>query len=509
MGFELAIHESIVAKIETLPSTIRCRISTIFSTISIEGLEALSAEILTWKSDNEFRLSVTRKRHDIELQNGIIADGFINQSKKPCIYIKRLERVTHPLRITSKTPPHQENDKNDLFVETLTGNYVEINDAWIDKERENPFVNQALKNSSTLTSIAPVTLPMVIERMFYRNIEQIHRAVRAQEIFGFVPKYPHDHTKNYLNFCSFNKRIRFDVDYKNKTNSTPLINYLERFEYKNDNLLLVNFIDELDPLSLAQADFINGMVKIFFKRQYPSLIIHVVDVIIQDKQGRKPYYEEFIHYHGQHRFNLKFSREGTNKPPAPFTMVLGEIHEALRDDQYSLPMSERHHMFDVDLFIGCRGEAGYHSRDMRYSRNVKSAIYNLLRAAGFVTSERYTVGYTDLRRGCEQEIDRDIREILKTSAIIYINDEITSTSAELARNASYSMMSSGYPHVTIIQTNRVKPGYLGVPVSVNGTEIRLTEESSNEEELIMALNEAYDRNYYLMELWAFQFWPET
>lgn len=309
--FNLAVEPSVLQTMETLPATTRTRVMQSFCTIMEEGLLALNSKRLAWFSPTDFDISISRKSFDMDLRNGAVAQGFLkDQDGKPGIFIEKLRHVEKRRRISGRAYRYGETE-----IERNTENYITLDNAWVVEQLQNPFVYKNFSESFSSIANTPVTFPMLMEARFYREINQIYISKSVERKYGFKPYYPDECAQDYC------ERIKFDATFRNQIKQISLHSFLESFSKFKDVLVIVNFIDELDPLSLAQVEFINASV-FFMRAQYPDTKIQVVDVVARDIQGARPYFDEFLFYHKQHRLELR----DQNRILAPFTMVLGEVN---------------------------------------------------------------------------------------------------------------------------------------------------------------------------------------
>ncbi len=490
MAYRLAVNPSVLETIDTLPSTTRTRVLQSFCTIMGRGLLALNHKKLSWHSESEFKLTISRKSFDMKLRNGVIADGFLRDDKRGCIFIEKLHPVNKDTRISNFAHDY----KKPITSKKNTVNYVELGNDWVAEEIKNPFIHR--NNSEGFSSLfkTPVTHSMIMESRFYGDIDQIHLSKAIEKRHGFKPYITEESAQDYC------EHMRFDASSKNDILKKSLYEFLENYENYPETLVIVNFIDELDPLSLAQSEFINFMI-FYMHCQFPDLKIQVVDVITRDLQGAQPYIEEFTHYHKQHRLAL----DGQNKPLAPFTMVLGELPCPLRGRQLRLPLPGYRRWFDIDLFANCREQADYsYMRTAIYKGNLRSAAYDLMRAGGLMNTKIAMVNFKDLRDYPKSEVHEDIIEILKFSAVLLMNDDKNSPAYEVAKTTSDYAQAIGFPFIVTIQTNFVEPGMIAVPVNMDGSKLRICKITKNDDDahssVLDGVIEAHERNPYLATL---------
>jgi hypothetical protein len=120
--------------------------------------------------------------------------------------------------------------------------------------------------------------------------------------------------------------------------------------------------------------------------------------------------------------------------------------------------------------------------------------------------------FRDLRGQVESEVREDITEILKTSAVVLINDELSSLSGQVANNVCCLAHGTGLPFIVILQTDFVEPGTITVPVNLDGSKAHVFAISKNEDEtngkILDALHDAHDQNPYLAGMYYNSFLME-
>ena len=438
----------------------------------------------------------------MSLENGAEVEGFLKESTPRGIFIKRLRHIENNEPYSFHVSPCLDAP---LAIPD-TERYVTVDEDWLERRFSDPFVRNTLSSKNKrASSKAPALFSMRMETAFYANFEQIRVSKEAERKYGYKPYWS---DKDVQGIC---ERIRFDATYKNKPGKTPLRDYLESFNENRDILVIVNFIDELDPLSLAQVEYINSVI-FFTNRQYREVKMQVVDVIVRDLQGACPYREEFVFFHKQHRLIL----EDKERALAPFTMVLGEIAPDKREssfpEQLRLPFENYRRWFDIDLFFDCRdpGLCRYRAT-FNYKQNLLSAAFNLMCAAGVIIRSFNYVQHRDLRGLPETQVREHIEFLLKRSALVLINDEIASPAGRLCVDACAVAQGTGYAFAAVLLTDTVSPGSVVVPLDERYTESRTIDLTDHDKEardrVVDAISEAYEENDYLWWLlrYAFEF----
>lgn len=487
--FPLAVHPSVLDTLALLPATTKTRVLQSFCVIMVEGILALNPQCLSWNAPDHFTLSITRRPFDPVLENGALLQGFIEEEEgRPRFCIQSLQHVKGRRRIYPRATKHvlSKRDEN-------SAGYVELDFDWAEEQLENPFVRKSLIEDIGSLGHVPISLPELIAARFYGDIEQILISASVQNTFGLRTYDINRHS--HLPF----ERLRFDAAFKDRAGEASLHAFIEKLNRQTDTLSVINFIDEQDPLSLAQAQFLDSAL-FFAQTQYPATKFQIADVIVRDAQDARPFIEAFRHFHGQHRFYV----EDGSRPRAPFTMVLGELAPDLRGNQPWLPASDRRRWFDIDLFDGCRGP-GMRSEwaNARYRVNLELAIYNIVRAASFMLpgGASLQVQYRDLRGQSREMIEDDLSEMRKSTALLLLSNEPSTPTGRLANRVCCIAQGAGLPFVATIQVDWVEENTIVVPVSNNPDQDHIFPINSDDDEtanrIIDAVFDAYDRNPYL------------
>ena len=493
--YDLAVHPEVLEAIEGLPATTRQRVVTAFSTICMDGLNALNHKKLRWRSERDFALAISRTAFDMQLENGVTAEGFVGGNDFPTVYITALQPVEGKRRISRYSHGIGRGLPSD---ETGRADYITIGNNWFAAELRNPFVKKALTDDRFRLAYLPVTYPMVLASRFYGDLRQVQLAKRAEDLYGFAPRYS---DAAAAAFCAAAdhpfERVRFDRRAAAGAQHSSLSVFLRRAVMRPESLIIVNFIDEQDPFSRTQKEFINAAL-CFLQLHYRRLRPLIVDVIIKDEEGATPHWEDFLSYHGQHRFPVARFKRGLS----PFSMVWGRLHQDLAGEQRELPFDGQHRLFDIDLFQGCRdSEQSEILKDSHYRVNLDQAFFNLIRAGGVVVEKGVKVEVRDLCDLSDEALREALGEIMKSSAVVLVNGEGNSALSKVAIDAACEAQLSGFPFVAIILTECIEPGSIVVPFDerLGATKIfrDLDLDPDSIEQVFEAILVAYGRNRYL------------
>ena len=495
MKYKIAVHPDVLDMMELLPAITRAKLISLFRSVMSYGLTSVGARHLHWNRDNIFTLSVTHNLHEVRTQNGAMVKGFRKDPFDGTFYISALFRMeegecANTGQLASKLFYRNHPDPRD------TGGYIALDPQWIGEQLENPFVRRAYKSTDSGLRV-PVTAPMHIESNFFDSVDQVHWTMLNELDSGSLPPLP----GAIADRVSY--RVRFDADGGPKPWKGNLTAYLESLQRWPHTLVLVNFTDELDPLSMAQRGFFN-LIPPFLRGQYPDLKIQIVDVVIRDLQGRKAYGKEFGHF-ARHCDTADQMPAGPEKD-APFTMVLGGPVE--RTLKVLGPVVDRNRrLLTIDLFRRCRGGAA----DSRatYKTNLRRAIHDLMRVAGLLT-DRASVVVKDFRRRSEGDVSKAIVAMTTTSVVLVVRDDRDSGVFRATVAACAHVALSGFPYVSIIQADRTDDVGLMLTVNVRKGENWVYSDPPDDPirhdddafilMLIEDIEEAYGRNPYLTEI---------
>lgn len=440
MKYKLAVHPAVIDTLVTLPFQVRFETVKVFQKILHLGVTSYWPGQVHWGMGNSFSLSIYEHVNDPGLQNGAFAKGFVHDPFDQTFYIRHLHHIADEKCLQSKmqyTDLQRQNltDKN-------TDDYIVLGEGWISDILGDTFVQNALKVKPSLP-LLPSTLATKIQNNFYPSLDQIYTAKRKEWAFKSTCAYNDEWASASC------KREVFDVTKKNKSCRNELREYIESLITSPEAQvpIFVNFIDEQDPLSLAQKEYIN-LVTALASLNYKMSPMHIVDVIIRDIQGATPYYEDFLYY----------SRQGdngdTSNEPNPFTLVLGipPIRNIYPESEpVHFPCAGRQRLLNIDLFAGCRGVL---PNNPAYQRNVKNSTHQILACIGLFT-EIFSHPAWDSTQFSIRQLLRVEGELLKNAIVVKVYADEQSKTMEIARMAVANAVLSGYPNVIIMKADDV------------------------------------------------------
>lgn len=496
--FDLSVDPSVMKTVNGhLPAMTRGRVLSTFDRIMVYGLTALSHNSLWWDSPTEFSLLITRRPLQLDLQGGVTIRGSMDADQPGRVWLHDIELamrpVTLPKRFCYRPKPKKRTQKE-------LDRYARIEHKWIDEELDNPFIQNCAYRESWLIDL-PVTLTAMIEGWFYTDVEQLLHTKTAETLFGFRPHIDEEAVASYA------RRLRVDRD----TTAGFLKRSLRHLKNQSGVLGIVNFIDNTDPLSRAQVEFIN-VATFAIKQLCPDMDVLVVDVIINDEDGQTPHWDVFREYHGQNRF---WGRHSERKR-WPFSMVFGRRYRRYTNEQLRLPLDDGGRLFDVDLFADHRKQG--QSRVMlnaQYSASVRNALFDLLRAACTINSQPLMkVLRRDFRGMPEATVQEYLETMLKTSAVVLVNADVECDLFKLVVQSCIEAKCEGAPLIKIVQTDSVPPGSVAVPLDTACDKMQLFKQPRADlpadacSEIVDGIFKAYDTNIYLDMLYSATFWHQ-
>ena len=489
MTYNIAVHPDVLDMVDCLPAITRAKLVALFRSIMECGIAYAGPEKLHWNRDDVFTLTVTQNIHDARMVNGAMAKGFCKAAFDGTFYISALFCLQDG-QCLETGQRHSALKHRHLPDGEDAGHYVTLDARWIGQELANPFVRRAYESADSGLRV-PVTAPTHIENCFFHSIEQIHRTMLKALDCGSPPPLPEAVADRVC------YRVRFDADGRSTPGERDLAAYLESFRKWPHTLALVNFTDELDPLSMAQRCFFN-LVPLFARGQYPDLKIQIVDVVIRDRLGRRAYKETFRRFTG---------REKPADKAAPFTMVLGGPVEEKRGNP-CLPADKDRRLLDIDLFAGCRGPGK--DRNGAYKANLRRATHDVMRIAGMLTDGVASIPVKNFRGRSERDVSKAVVDMAMTSVVVVVRDERDSAAFRVARAACCHVALLGYPYVSIILADTVEDHGLQIVLNTrkgqNYVYANPPDDPIRDDDqalirlLIEDLEEAYQENPYLTEI---------
>ena len=495
MKYKVAVHPDVLGMMECLPAITRCKLVRLMRNAMHHGLTSIGARHLYWNSESSFTFIVNQNLHEVRMTNGAIAKGYRKGEFDSTFYVSALFRMQDGHCEDTGQRDSQLQYRHVTEPED-TGEYIVLDSQWIGEELQNPFVRKAYTSTDSGLRV-PVTAPMHIENNFYGSIDQIHRTMLNELDCGSLPGLPAAIAD------SVSYRVRFDASGGPKPWKGDLTAYLQSLRKWPHTLVLVNFTDELDPLSMAQHGFFN-LIPPFLRGQYPHLKIQIVDVVIRDRQGRRAHTEEFACF--ARRSGPAAPAAACREKTAPFTMVLGGPVERTQAVLGGSADADRR-LVDIDLFQGCRG--GAPDRDKTYKINLRRAIHALMRVAGLLT-DRASIPVRNFRGRSEADVSRAIVDMATTSVVVVVRDERDSPVFRATAAACAHVALSGFPYVSIVQADRTDDVALSLTVNVRRGESWVYGNPADDPirddehdfiwQLIEDIEEAYGRNPYLTEI---------
>jgi len=273
---------------------------------------------LGWMHD--FIVFAPKKHFSVGYEDGAAIHGFWKENFDGAFYIHDLQEV-----VDGKCP---QSGKWHFFIPhsiepplNSEEAYSEINAAWIERKLHQPFTAKAHEglNYSTKTT---GTLSMHIEQVcFYQRLKDIPAFANLARIHGSTGLWTHDLLKDLV------RHVVLDATYRIKPEAKRLQTFLKPLMDIPHSLVFVHFLDEHDVLCGAQSEFLN-VLSFYMKDQYPSLDITIVDVVVRNVQGARPYLKEFWQYFQPNQLGPGGSCY--HGDGMPFVMVMGKTSQAER-----------------------------------------------------------------------------------------------------------------------------------------------------------------------------------
>jgi len=445
------------------------------------GFTALSLRKLVWLDENHFELQITAKPFDVNLSNGVTMQGFVDErfdKKRICLTCFRTISGSRDIHIFTNTVIREP-----ILRAAEDATFRPLDDYWLKKASANPFAYKSLRNLEMPRNKMPVNRPMSMLSFFYKTIDDIKNYQHAARQHGFSGHLDSDIVNGLV------KIKEFDGSQGGKGKEPCLRRYIEEIQSRN-TFTIITFIDHTDVLSIAQAEFMR-LLSLSIRIQYPQLDMELIDVSICDENGVDVHREDYEFYHSQNRFS-------DPKDIAPFSMIYGRIHEALRSEQYKLPLPDSYRWLDIDIFDKCRSSSIIN--DARMACNLRAASGAIMRAAGMMDGTQAMVEIKDLSYLPEDRFQEAIKSMNEYSALIIAHKDLPQEDLQSLVDHCAAMMLTGIPYVTIVKTENLKAGTYAIPLGVKAQSRIILEDISDYLSFFDALNDAYDSTPYLGSL---------
>ncbi|OAB55822.1 hypothetical protein AY600_17970 [Phormidium willei BDU 130791] len=418
------------------------------------GITALEQRYLRWETRDRFRLTIQRNLFETELGDGALALGAVLREGGDLILrLDSLHRIDRGICSTSgeyhRAIRHPKRDDG--------SGYIRLGPEWLEKERTNPFVQRACGREGLVSRMhIPITTAMEIEGRFYASPRQIERGKAAEQRFATPSALPAWIVSEYC------RRMRFDPPMADRPHIPGLTGAIEAARQHPETMVIVNFVDELDPFSLAQQEFIN-LVITCLPRQSPRLRIDIIDVVIRDREGRRAFEQEFRAFHAANLLGADAARA----PASPFTGVLGQrLPDVEEEHPAVLPLFDRRRLYDFDLFAGCRDAEGrveargsYARGAERYKLNLRRAVFNLFKLAAEICTRETMIEFKDLRGLSHPEAVSFMYSLSKRAALVAVNAGRESEAFTLACMGSTQAIFEGFPNVIVLLVDEPRAPY--------------------------------------------------
>lgn len=464
--YPVCIQPEALKALNGLPALPRSYLMTMLDMVITFGLGSIKATDLFWLDDTHFSLVATGNVRDISPVSLAVAKGFIPNPFDGRIYIESVHEIKDGWCVKPAMPLESILSGRPMIA-ARSASYLALGSDWLSTARA---MDKELDKAWKTPPFGPAcrTPLMQFEREFYRSPAQIELHHRQQDRFAF-------------NGFAFGVKApdvayhdRFDSRTAATTTACELISLVEREKQRKGSLLLVSFLDEQDPLSQAQRNFIH-MLPATLRRQYPHLRLHIVDVVVRDRDGAAAYDEAFLAYASQKDqadidpedrnapFSILFSggRGGDNEAPD-----LGLCSKPAQTA--TVPLSDECRIIDIDLFAGCRQQGQSRCKRRRqFEVNRASTLHAIMRHAAQISSIAEVYPH-DFRGHSRHALARDILTLSKSSVVVHANPDKAGRAIDLATRASAHAILTGYPWiVTILEDAFDSPD--AVQVHIPGT----------------------------------------
>ncbi|MEO1192920.1 MAG: hypothetical protein AAFY02_14260 [Pseudomonadota bacterium] len=414
------------------------------------GLGSIKAADLHWVDDTHFSLVATRNVRDIAPVSLAVAKGFIPALFDGRIYIESVHEIKEGWCCDPVMPM-------DAIITGRTvsaagsSSYLTLGSDWLSIARA---LDKELDKACKTPPFGPAcrTPLMRLQREFYRSPAQIelhhrHRNNVSLGGFSFDVQAPdiayHD---------------RFDSQTMVATEASELFAFIEREKRRKDSVLLLSFLDEQDPLSQAQGRFIHMLLPCL-RRQFPHLRLHVIDVVVRDRQGAEAYEEVFLAYTSERDHGS--AGDCPEDRSAPFSILFsgGQSGEG---DEIDLGLCAKPppaaagsgpdecRILDMDLFAGCRKpDQSRTDRRRQFEANRAAALHAAMRYAAQISSVAEVYPH-DFRGHPKLALARDVLTLSKSSIVVQAGADRGDKAIDLAVRASAHAILTGYPWITTI-----------------------------------------------------------
>ncbi len=437
MAFVVKIDKNILRQIERLPLKLQTEFLLNALIISKSGLSIFPPHYLKLGTRDSFALFIPTPEDNFRHQNGLVLKGHLRRNKNPekehkaAIYIRGYHKLNNG-KVNGRLGSNGALEAERVIDRKKLSGYLTLDYDELERKYASPRIKAlAEKRSVVLKSIARSRNSM-IDTLFYKDLREV------MAYGAHIRKFQSDAPFQYLvpnDRCDY---CRLDSPTDSVTGKEVTIYDVLQARKTGDIIFLVNFVDELDAFTHAQKSF-TAMLAEGIQQIIPYSEVAVVDVIIRDKFGKKPFWGEFLKYTERAEW-VGFSRKDSNTP-SPFSMIMGRLRGTHAISK----------LLDFDLFRGCRDLSTLDQSNLLYKQNLSRIIHQAFGVVGF-TTDVFSVLTKDFTLFDQSEVLTRIEELSQQTVTVIFNAE-DDEAYQRALQASIHLVSEGYPYIAMAKTH--------------------------------------------------------
>jgi len=439
MSFKVNIHKDFIEEMDKLPSLIKAEVIRKLEMIITGGHTYIPPYEIKYGYGNSFTIYANRNSADNKFNNCAILMGFYKDGQ---YYIDELRRIQNYIcQTTGETPSKYsrfhiyETKQRPHDIDKSA--YMSINGEWVHSIVTGPFLKKSFDDPKERSHIATSIL-MELENRFHFNLSAIDFYVKHRELACS--------NRSYARILSNDEPSSklFDRNFANANKTFDLSAFLDEYQPKKRELLIVNWLDETDEWCGVQRELI-AIVGFYLKEIFPEMILTIIDIVIRDKEGFEPYYQDFLKAFAE--------IDNLGPKPKPFTTL-----KAVKFgyDETVVDFSKNNKLiFNFNLFYGCENYAfgnDYNEKAVCndiYRQNLRGIIHEMFRITG-LCSDYATTPFKDFRSFDSKEAD-DFQFLLEECCVVLTvhgqNDETFKAAVFACCNA----ILRGWPNVVVIR----------------------------------------------------------
>lgn len=384
MKYKIRLHKGILQEIEALPVRTQAAVLRLFMMVQRGGHTHVPPPMIAYGSVTDvsagFTLFASQDRHSETIESGATLAGFFRHSTQT-YYFSEIQEFEDKTFTASGERFLEQHDYDSDHEKTFQPRvYRLLKEEWIAEQLSNSFMRNVIYGKTDWAKMEHTALEE-IEHLFHLAPFSIAQYSKHRESTKTIAPFP-----NPLLGINTTGYLRFDQKLKDKKTPFTIMSRLKYYMNTSQRFCIINWIDETQPSTIVQAE-LSVLIASVIERDYPSLKVRIMDVIIKDTHGNEPYKDEYLDFCERY-----FSSDGT----LPITMSFGSKPRAKALKEKVVKFKGGNFKINgfLDLTIGFNGNSTDYQA---YYNKIKTCARIIFEGASFA-ADRSTI--TLRNKGC-------------------------------------------------------------------------------------------------------------